>query len=144
MTVVAGETLPSGEVRLPAGTTLWKLPTVTSSQSMRTAPIYTNRREPGGPDLFTVEPNYNLNTYTVRAATADGVVLWKEAAPGLPLMGDSYGALVAGVPGDNRCALFFGEDRFCFKAFVRFGGLDSVLRGATIRQDTWRPPGAGT
>ncbi len=65
VTVVAGEMLPSGEVRLPTGTTQWKLATVTSGQSMRTAPIYTNRREPGGPDLFTVEPNTGMTEYTV-------------------------------------------------------------------------------
>lgn len=135
VTVVAGETLPSGEVHLPAGTTLWKLPTVTSSQSMRTAPIYTNRRDPGGPDFFTVEPNSTMTEYTVRAATADGAVLWKEATPGLPLMGDTFGAIVAGVPGAYRCALYFGEDRFCFTAFVRFGGSDSAL--------PWRYDSAG-
>jgi alpha-tubulin suppressor-like RCC1 family protein len=135
VTVVAGETLPTGEVRLPSGTTRWKLPTVMSGQAMRTAPIYTNRREPGGPDLFTVEPNVGMTEYTVRALTADGAVLWKEAAPGVPLMGDSYGAVGAGIPSEYRCALYFGEDRFCYKAFVRFGGLGSAL--------PWRYDSAG-
>lgn len=126
ITVVAGETLPTGEVRLPAGTTRWNLPTVTSTQSRRTAPIYTHRSQANGPDLFTVEPNTLLTEFTMRAVTADGEVLWKEAAPGLPLMGDAYGAAVAGVPGAYRCAAYYGEDRFCFTALVRFAGTETV------------------
>ena len=121
--------------KLPTGTTRWKLPTPTSSQSRRTAPIFTYRVDADGPALFTVEPNFATGEYTVRAVSADGGVLWKEAAPGLPLMGDRYGAVIAGVEGEYRCALYFGEDRFCFKAFVRFGGSENAL--------PWRYDSAG-
>ncbi|OFW43883.1 MAG: hypothetical protein A3J29_15980 [Acidobacteria bacterium RIFCSPLOWO2_12_FULL_67_14b] len=51
-------------------------------------------------------------------------------------MGDSYGAVIAGVEqGAYRCALYYGEDRFCFKALVRFGGAESAL--------PWRYDSAG-
>ncbi|HYE85898.1 MAG TPA: chitobiase/beta-hexosaminidase C-terminal domain-containing protein, partial [Vicinamibacterales bacterium] len=125
ITVVAGDS--NGQ--LPPGTTRWKLPTTTSSQTRRTAPIFTQRIAADGPDFFTVEPNFSTNPaqYTVRATSNEGAVLWKEAAPGLPLMGDAQGALIAGVEGEYRCALVFGEDRFCFRAFVRFGVSGTIL-----------------
>jgi alpha-tubulin suppressor-like RCC1 family protein len=135
VTVVAGETLPSGEVRLPAGTTRWNINTITSTVSRRTAPIYTRRISADGPDLFTVEPNFTTNEYTVRALTADGAVLWKEAAPGVPLMGDHLGAAIAGVPSEYRCAAYFGEETFCYKAFVRFGASQTA--------NPWRYDSAG-
>lgn len=136
ITVIAGTVLADGSTVMPAGTTRWKLPTPMSSQSMRTAPIYTHRVDANGPDFFTVEPNFTTHEYTVRAVSGDGGVLWKEAAPGLPVMGDAYGALIAGVEeGAFRCALYWGEDRGCFTALVRFGGSETVV--------PWRYDSAG-
>jgi hypothetical protein len=51
-------------------------------------------------------------------------------------MGDSYGAVIAGVEeGAYRCAAYYGEDRFCFKALVRFGGAAGAV--------PWRYDSAG-
>jgi alpha-tubulin suppressor-like RCC1 family protein len=132
ISVVAGV---GPETELPVGTTRWRINTPQSTQSRRTAPIYTNGADVDGPLFFTVEPNATITEWAVRAVSEQGEVLWKEAAPGLPLMGDSYGAVIGGVAGEYRCVLYYGEDTFCFKALVRFAGSETAL--------PWRYESAG-
>ena len=87
----ASLTVGSG-TSLPYGTTRWSIsggPTSTVSYT-----IAANRVDLTVPDLFSIE---SVGTETiVRGITASGDVLWTQQSPGTPIMGDSFGGLVAG------------------------------------------------
>ena len=96
---------------LPAGTARWSVPP-TPGMTME-PPIFANRVDQSGPDLFIVETE-TWGEATLRAVDADGNVLWQQHSPGLPLMGDSFGGVIAGVLYDVNQ----GED---LQAYVRLG-----------------------
>ena len=48
------------------------------------------------PDMFTIEPG--ATGTIVRGVTSGGEVKWVAQAPGYPLMSDSFGGIVAGLP----------------------------------------------
>jgi hypothetical protein len=58
------------------------------------SPIYTHAIDVTVPDLFTVETESSGVTI-VRALTEYGQSLWTAAAPGVPIMGDSFGGIIA-------------------------------------------------
>jgi hypothetical protein len=106
LTVVAGATLP-------LGTTRWSIsgaPGFSVGQG-----IVANRVNLSVPDMFSVE---SAGTTTiVRGITASGDVLWTQHAPGYPLMGDSFGGLVAGI-----WASWDPLYQEQYTAYVRFAG----------------------
>jgi Chitobiase/beta-hexosaminidase C-terminal domain len=89
LTVVSGTSLPDG-------TTRWSVPPTPGLEM--TSPIYTHVVDETVPNLFTVETDPITNESTMRALTASGEQKWVEAAPGLPVMGDSFGGVVAQTP----------------------------------------------
>ena len=107
--VVAGTELAAGAER-------WAVPP-TPGRAMQ-PPIYTNRVDDTGPDLFIVEPE-KWGEATLRAVDAEGSVLWQQHSPGIPLMGDSFGGVIAGVLYD----VDQGDD---FRALLRFGDAGGV------------------
>ena len=100
---------------LADGTTRWTV-APTPSLTMQW-PIYTNRVDESVPDLFTVEKDPSIPAITVRAVTASGEVAWMAAAPGPPLMGDSFGGIVAGVSDDPTW-----DDADYYLGYARFAG----------------------
>jgi hypothetical protein len=111
LTVFAGSSLPYG-------TTRWSTsggPGLTVSHT-----IAANRVDLSVPDLFSIE--YVGTTEVVRGITAGGDVLWTQQSPGTPLMGDSFGGLVAGTLSPSR-----PYSHFPFSAFTRFGGPAEAL-----------------
>jgi hypothetical protein len=77
---------------LTAGTVKWTAsPTPGFSAG---APIYANRVDVDGADLFSVETDYGDLT-VVKAMRADGVPLWTETIAGTVLFGDTFGGIVA-------------------------------------------------
>jgi hypothetical protein len=102
-------------VELPAGTTRW---TLAPAAGVMEPPIYTHRVDPSVPDLFTVETT-TWGSATLRAVSADGEVWGQQHSPGMPLMGDAFGGVVAGVLYD----LDQGDD---FRAYVRLGRAGGV------------------
>ena len=62
-------------------------------------------------------------------STSEGEVLWKQESPGIPLMGDSFGGVLAGVLYDVNQ----GDD---FRAYVRLGNAGGV--------PPWRYDSAGS
>jgi outer membrane protein assembly factor BamB len=86
LTVVGGTSLPDG-------TTRWSVAPTPGLEM--TSPIYTHVVDETVPDLFTVESNAAGDEFTMRALSATGEQKWTEAAPGLPVMGDGFGGVVA-------------------------------------------------
>ena len=85
--IVVSPGLAPGDVR-------W---TLTSTPEFSSEPpLFANRVDPDGPHIFTVETQ-EWGTALLRAVTTDGEVLWQQHSPGIPLMGDSFGGVVAGV-----------------------------------------------
>ncbi len=117
ITVVAGTSLADG-------TTRWTVaPTPVANSSWYEAPIYTHRIDATGPDVFMVETNTTTWERTLRAIGPSGEVDWLATAPGVPLMGDMYGGVVAGVePLTNTCLGVFNQVQRCYNALVRFAG----------------------
>jgi len=73
----------------------------------------------------------------VRPVTLSGEVLSLIPSPGIPLMGDTFGGLLAGVePAPNTCRATYGEVEQCYNALARFAGPSG---SATWRYDS---PGA--
>ncbi|MDO8677529.1 MAG: hypothetical protein Q7R30_03065 [Acidobacteriota bacterium] len=101
---------------LPAGTTRWSVP-LTPGLTMERL-IFTNRVDESGPDLFIVETE-TWGEATLRAVDAEGSVLWQQHSPGIPLMGDSFGGVIAGVLYDVNQ----GDD---LQAYVRLGNAGGV------------------
>lgn len=128
ITVVAGTSLAEG-------TSQWTVaPLPVSNSSWYEAPIYPHRVDASGADVFMVETNVTTWERTLRAVTASGEVQWLMAAPGVPLMGDMFGGVVAGVePATNTCRGVFNEVENCYKALVRFAGPAGT---ATWRYDS--------
>ena len=91
------------------GAVRWTIPPLAGFSSQR--PIFTNRTDASVPAMFTVETK-SRGEATLRAVTAEGEVLWQQHSPGVPLMGDSFGGVLAGV---------FNEDED-YSAYVRLGG----------------------
>ncbi len=81
-------------------------------------PIFTHRVDPTVPDMFLVETQ-KRGEATLRAVTAEGELLWKQESPGVPLMGDSFGGVIAGV-------LYSADFGFEFRALVRLGDAGGV------------------
>jgi hypothetical protein len=77
-------------------------------------PIYANRVDPDGPDMFTVEVDADGQSTTVRGLRADGVQLSTEVVMGTPLFGDIFGGLVATTDHD--------PDFYLPTTLSRFGG----------------------
>ena len=111
---------------LSPGTTRWTI-APTPGFTMQ-SPIFTNRVDPTVPDMFIVETQ-TWGEATLRAVTSEGEVLWKQESPGIPLMGDSFGGVVAGVLYDVNQ----GAD---FRAYVRLGKAGGV--------PPWRYESAGS
>ena len=112
ITVVAGTTLSYGATR-------WSIngaPGFSVTES-----IVANRVDLSVPDMFSVETNGT--TTIVRGVMASGDVLWSQQAPGKPLMGDSFGGLVAGSdPSVGIAPWIVPYD--VYSAYVRFAGPD--------------------
>ena len=81
-------------------------------------PIFTHRVDPSVPDMFLVETR-TRGEATLRAVTAEGELLWKQESPGVPLMGDSFGGVIAGI-------LYSVDSGFEFRALVRLGEAGGV------------------
>jgi hypothetical protein len=77
------------------------------------SPIFTTRVDDETPDLFAVESRA-AGAATLHALTSEGNVLWRQESPGIPLMGDSFGGVIAGIPFDVE----EGND---YRAYVRLG-----------------------
>jgi len=97
---------------LVAGATRWTLPSL-SGLSLET-PLFANRVDASSPELFSIGTD-DLGEATVRAVSSDGEVLWQQHTNGAPLMGDSFGGVLAGVWAD-------GDSGGDFRAYVRLGG----------------------
>jgi hypothetical protein len=96
LTVVGGSALPVGAMR-------WTVAPVAGLTMA--APMYTHRVDPEGPDLFAVEGGGAGQPTVLRALTASGEQLWTETVAGMPVMGDSFGGVVAELrdsSGDSR------------------------------------------
>jgi hypothetical protein len=80
--------------------------------------------------MFIVEATSPMEA-TLRAVTAEGEVLWKQESPGTPLMGDSFGGVIAGMPDP------FSTESYL--ALVRLGSAGGVRpwryesRGVLVR-----------
>lgn len=107
--VFAGADLPSGTIR-------WSVPP-TPGRTME-SPIYVNRVAESDPELFIVETE-TWGQAMLRGVDADGRVLWQQHSPGIPLMGDSFGGVIAGELYDVNQ----GDD---FRAYVRLGDAGGV------------------
>lgn len=102
---------------LAPGTTRWTIKT-TPGFAMG-APIFTTRVDVATPDLFAVEARA-WGEATLHALTSEGEVLWRQESPGIPLMGDSFGGVVAGV-------LFDPDEGIDYRAYVRLGSNGGVM-----------------
>ena len=111
LSVVAGTSLAYGTTRW--GTS--GAPGFTVAQS-----IVANRIDLSVPDLFSVE--WAGTSAIVRGVTAAGDVTWVASSPGLPIMADSFGGLVAGTFASY--APGYGGNQFT--DFIRFGGPDGT------------------
>ena len=123
LTVVAGTSLAPG-------TTRWM---ITSAPELLLTSLQANRVDLTVPSLFTIE---TVETgRQVRAVTNNGEVEWVAAAPGEPIMADSFGALVAGMdpqaydPDFAPLMSFGSEHDFSprLKGYARFAGPDSAM-----------------
>ena len=103
-------------LELPPGTVRWTV-APTPGHTMA-APIFTHRVDAATPDMFIVE-NRIWGEALLRAVTAEGQVLWSQESPGIPLMGDAFGGVIAGVLYDVNQ----GAD---FQALVRLGRAGGV------------------
>lgn len=115
LTVVAGDSLPDG-------TTRWNVaPTPGGGSSWLEGPIYTNRVDENSPDLFMVETNTTTWERRLRAvSSASGEVAWLASSPGVPLMGDMLGGVIAGIePSNNYCVGPFNEIQRCYIGLAR-------------------------
>lgn len=101
---------------LAPGTVRWTLPP-TPGFTME-APIYTHRVDPSVPDLYVVETQ-TWGQAVLHGVTADGEVLGRVESPGIPLMGDTFGGVIAGV-------LYNVNQGDHFQAYVRLGQAGGV------------------
>jgi hypothetical protein len=107
LTVVAGTTLTYG-------TTRWSMSGAPGYGVLKS--IVSNRVDLSVPDLFSVEGAGS--SIIVRGVTSGGDVLWTASAPGQPLMGDSFGGLVAAA---NPSVDIYGDHA---TSLIRFAGPD--------------------
>jgi len=107
---------------LEPGAVRWTLPALPNATPGQ--PLFANRVDAATPHLFTVESE-RWGEATLRAVNSDGQVLWHQHSPGVPLMGDSFGGVLAGV--------LNADDEY--RAYLRLGG-------GSIRP--WRFESAGT
>lgn len=77
-------------------------------------PLIANRVDPSVPHMFAIETQ-TWGQALLRAVDDEGRVLWQQHAPGIPLMADAFGGVIAGVLADVTS----GSD---FRAYVRLGG----------------------
>lgn len=103
-------------LEIAPGTTRWTIKT--TPEFKMTAPIFTTRVDAATPDLFAVETR-TWGEATLHALTSEGDVLWRQESPGIPLMGDAFGGLIAGVLYDVKA----GSD---YRAYVRLGNAGGV------------------
>jgi len=101
---------------LAAGTTRWSVPP-TPGVTME-PPIYTNRVDESVPEMYIIETK-TWGQATLRGVDAEGGVLSTLQSPGIPLMGDSFGGVIAGILYDVNQ----GEG---FQAYVRLGNAGGV------------------
>lgn len=104
MTIIVAAALGAGDVR-------WTLPAVDGLFSE--PPLFANRVDVEGPSLFAIDTATWLDA-TLRALSSEGELLWQQYVPGRPLMGDSFGGVVVGVPYSNWSV--------AFRAYLRTGG----------------------
>jgi hypothetical protein len=102
---------------LANGTVRWSV--APASGSVLQSPIYANRVDDDSPDIFSVEANPG-GLPTVRALRVDGTELWTGQSPGIPLLGDEFGGLVASLPTQQPGAPEFSA------GLARFGGPASA------------------
>lgn len=103
-------------LELPPGTTRWTVGQ-TPGYAMGNA-IYTSRVDAGVPEIFIVE-SLASGEALLRAATSEGEVMWQQHSPGVPLMGDVFGGVIAGVPYDVGWLT-------AYRAYVRLGTAGGV------------------
>jgi alpha-tubulin suppressor-like RCC1 family protein len=107
---------------LAEGTTRWTV-APTPNLVWFEGPIYTHRTDASVPDFFMVETNTSTFERTLRAVSESGEADWLAASPGVPLMGDTFGGVIAGVePVPNHCVGPFNEIQRCYTALARFAG----------------------
>jgi alpha-tubulin suppressor-like RCC1 family protein len=103
-------------LEIAPGTTRWTLkPTPGFTMG---SPIFTSRFDSTTPALFAVETR-TWGEATLHALTSEGEVLWRQESPGIPLMGDAFGGLIAGV-------LFDPNQGLDYHAYVRLGNAGGV------------------
>jgi alpha-tubulin suppressor-like RCC1 family protein len=113
-------------VSVPEGAKRWVVASSPIVNLQRDPPIYTTPVDADGPEAFIVETDSSSWERNVRAVTSTGEVKWMAASPGVPLMGDVFGGLIAGVePAPNTCRAVFGEFENCYSALVRFAGPEN-------------------
>jgi len=128
-------TVASG-TSVAAGTTRWLVPSSPVANLRRDPPIYANSIDADSPEAFIVETDVTTWERTVRATTGSGEVKWQTSISAVPLFGDSFGGLVAGIePASNTCRAVFGEFENCYRALTRIPSSSSTL--------SWRYESAG-
>ena len=117
LTVVAGTSLAPG-------TTRWM---ITSAPELWLTSIQANRVDLTVPSLFTIE-SVGAD-WQVRAVSSSGEVEWVAAAPGGPIMADSFGGLMATIGGHPFDFAYTAgyEDFPRMKGYERFAGPSSAV-----------------
>ena len=120
ITVSAGGFTTTATVLVPSsasfvtGTERWRVTTAGAGASMA-PPIIPRITSINAPDMFLVE-RLPDGTALLRATTISGRQMWTAFAPGVPLIGDSFGGVIVGV-----------EDTDFYRALVRVAGPASAL-----------------
>lgn len=108
VTVIAGAVFPDGVARWildgSPGFEYWGV-------------LNANRVDPSVPEMFTIELG---SDWMVRGVSALGRAQSVIAAPGYPLMGDSFGGLVSYTGGNSGSSLYGPDNRYT--GFARFAG----------------------
>ena len=102
-------------VQLDPGTSRWMVkPTPGFAMKF---PLYTTRIDDTVPPFFLVESAVPGEA-TLYAATPDGDILWRQDSPGVPLMGDAFGGVIAGM--------LYEFHHSQYRALVRLGNAGAV------------------
>lgn len=97
---------------LAPGDTRWTVPAIPGYSTE--PPLLTNRVSPDVPYMFAIDTQ-TWGQALLRAVSDEGEVLWQQQSPGIPILGDTYGGVIAGVLANASS----GTD---YRAYARIGG----------------------